>query len=111
MEQQLISFAALAVEAVTDNGAAEAKRMGGMYPKLMGPSGFREETKPGSCLMAAQLLPVGNAGFPFLRVVDLQGAVIGIEAEGQPDTALFFLYFPGNNRFIDFFYLPQFKLA
>jgi hypothetical protein len=87
VEHHLVAIAAGAVEAIADYGGAESQGVGGVQPELMGAAGERGKLEPGVLSFNRNFPPVGNSQLAVFPIMNLQRAVVWVEAEMQTDFA------------------------
>lgn len=110
VEFHLSGVAPVAVERVVDDGGAEALRVGGVDPELVGAAGEGFEVDAGDAILDRELAPVGDAGLAVDFVVDLVGSVFDVEAEGQGDRSLLAVRFAVEEGLVDLLGFPVLKL-
>lgn len=81
MEQHLLTFPAVTIEGIADNGGVQAQAMGGMDTKLVGSAGQGGEFHSGTSLFHSHFSPEGSAEFAVDGIVDLKRPVGDIEPE------------------------------
>ncbi len=87
VEFELVSFFSVAVEVVADDGDAKSFGVGRVDTELVGASGDGGEFDTGVLAFDGLFFPVGDPYFSVNLVVDLNGAVVDIETEGEGDGA------------------------
>jgi len=88
MEQHAFAGFSGSIESISDNGTAQAQRMGGMQPELMGTTGQGDKLYPGCAVAHRQSTPEGDPRLAPDRIIDLVRPVVRVKTKGKFDPSL-----------------------